>query len=55
MFHEFRQADAASEASNRDASFLSRAASFFLRCVSKERSRGPWPDLLDLYRHYGLE
>ncbi|KAK8771873.1 hypothetical protein V5799_024883 [Amblyomma americanum] len=55
MFHEFRQADTAGEVSNRDASFLSRAAGFFLRCVSKERSRGPWPDLLDLYRHYGLE
>ncbi|KAH7958449.1 hypothetical protein HPB49_001844 [Dermacentor silvarum] len=55
MFHEFHQADASADASSRNASFMSRASDFFLRCVSKERSRGPWPDLEDLFRHYGLE
>ncbi|XP_077495482.1 uncharacterized protein LOC144106513 [Amblyomma americanum] len=55
MFHEFRQADTVNEGNNRNTSFLSRAANFFLRCVSKEQSRGPWSDLLDLFRHYGLE
>ncbi|XP_065296013.1 uncharacterized protein [Dermacentor albipictus] len=55
MFHEFHQADASVDASSRNASFMARASDFFLRCVSKERSRGPWPDLEDLFRHYGLE
>lgn len=55
MFHEFRQAEASSDASTRNASFMSRAADFFLRCVSKERNRGPWPELEEVFHHYGLE
>ncbi|XP_075526610.1 neprilysin-1-like [Dermacentor variabilis] len=55
MFHEFHQAEASADTSSRNASFLARVTSFFLRCVSKERSRGPSPDVQDLFRHYGLE
>ncbi|KAH7974152.1 hypothetical protein HPB49_010572 [Dermacentor silvarum] len=55
MFHEFHQAEASADTSSRNASFLSRVTSFFLRCVSKERSRGPWPDVQELFRHYGVE
>lgn len=55
MFHEVRQTDSDGEASGKNASFLERAAKFFLRCISKESSRGPWSDLEELYRYYGLE
>ncbi|XP_037515221.2 uncharacterized protein LOC119391626 [Rhipicephalus sanguineus] len=55
MFHEFHQAEASADVSSRNASFMSRAADFFLRCVSKERSREQWPELEALFRHYGLE
>ncbi|KAL1447541.1 hypothetical protein MTO96_028467 [Rhipicephalus appendiculatus] len=55
MFHEFHQAEASADGSSRNTSFMSRAADFFLRCVSKERSRGQGPELEQLFGHYGLE
>lgn len=55
MFHEVRQTENDGEASGRNSTFLHRAAKFFLRCISNERSRGPWPDLEELFRYYGLE
>ncbi|XP_075744226.1 membrane metallo-endopeptidase-like 1 [Rhipicephalus microplus] len=55
MFHEIHQAEASADVSGHNASFMSRAADFFLRCVSKKKSRGQGPELEELFLHYGLE
>ncbi|KAL3214036.1 hypothetical protein MRX96_035064 [Rhipicephalus microplus] len=55
MFHEIHQAEASTDVSGHNASFMSRAADFFLRCVSKKKIRGQGPELEELFLHYGLE
>ncbi|KAH8041472.1 hypothetical protein HPB51_015834 [Rhipicephalus microplus] len=55
MFHEIHQAEASADVSGHNASFISRAADFFLRCVSKKKIRGQGPELEELFLHYGLE